>query len=138
MTDFGSVVACHHGPGDRKSYLEVAESLNSDGDELFRSHRYEEALACYLQVLEQFGKVREGELGRQVRTALGRKGGALVMLNRLTEASGAFDELCARTSHASDPKRALAQARDMIMRVIDVQARALLKAKRYRGGDRDC
>jgi hypothetical protein len=111
--------------------LRIAEQLNSKGDLLLRSRRYEEALVCYAQVVERFGDAQYGELGRQVRTALGRKGGALVILDRLTEADSAFDQLCERSRCASNPECALAQARKVIVQVMHSRARVLLKEKRH-------
>jgi hypothetical protein len=116
---------------DPGSSLRVAESLIDEGDALLGSHQREDALVVYERVLEQFGEAQEGDLGRQIRTALAKKGAVLVTLDCLDEADRAFDELCARTRHASDPDRALAHAQEMIARIFYKRARTLLKEKRY-------
>lgn len=117
--------------GDASSSLRAAESLISQGDTLFSAYQYEDALEFYQQVLVRFGEARNGELGRLVRTARGRKGGVLVLLDRFEEANGDFDVLCVRTRYASDPQRALAQAREIIAKTLDTRAKTLIKEKRY-------
>ena len=111
--------------------VHVAERLIDEGDALIRSARYDEAIACYERVVEQFGDADTQDLRRQTNLALTKKGSVLLDLDRLDEADAAFGALRMRIRRGPDPERALARVSVMIARLFDRRAAMLYEAGRY-------
>jgi tetratricopeptide (TPR) repeat protein len=98
--------------------LRVAGALLGKGEALVGVDRYDEAVACYGQVVERFGESDEPEIGKPVRIALARKGSVLLRLDRVDEAHAAFDESRARAARAPNPELASARAEALIAKAL--------------------
>ena len=74
IAEFDGVIAAEEGSEDPESRLRIAVALNAKADALRLEQRYEQALACFTQVVERFADATDGELGRQMRTAVSGPG----------------------------------------------------------------
>lgn len=88
----------------KQAYMACTEAkkLNKEGCILIEKNRYEQAIALFNEVIDNFGNTVEIPLLHLVVQAMFNKGFALGQLNRLDEEIGVYDELTARFKDADD------------------------------------
>jgi tetratricopeptide (TPR) repeat protein len=80
---------------------EQATALLDQGKGFFRQERYEEAVARFDALVEQFGDDPDSELRKKVALALSNKVAALNLLGRVPESYATHDELVDRFADAA-------------------------------------
>lgn len=103
----------------------VADALFEKGFLLHESARYEDAIACFDEIVVRLGEVEALELRRQVARALRAKGYALDALGRPDDARAAFGDVARRVGDDSDP-----ELRGEAMRALYQEAHLLVAAGR--------
>ncbi len=76
---------------DSGTPFHAAMALIIEGDNLVAGGHYGDAIVCYDAVVERWGDTDQQDVRKQIRIALGKKGAALVRMDRFGEVDAAFN-----------------------------------------------